>query len=483
MIKIENLSLSFSKNKEVFSAIDCEFEKGKISLVSGKSGCGKSSLLMSLMRLIPGTIDGRVGGNILFKDRRINEVPTFEMADKMSYVFQDPESQLCTFTVEEELAFGLENLNVEPEVIREKIDYYLELLEIGFLKNRPLNSLSGGEKQLVAIATIIAMEPEVLILDEPTANLDPKMTNKIFSTIKKIQDLKQTTIIIVEHKIDEIIDWIDDIFWLEKKEMKKITKNELKKTIESVQLKTWEIKEEKTDICLQAKDISFSYGDADVLNNVSFELNYGQVLAIVGHNGAGKSTLFKIIMGLERCKSGEVWIGDSEIKDMSPCLIGSRMGLAFQNPEHQFLKDSVESELKFGMNSIDKKYEMERLEYYLKEFELEDVRLQNPFTLSQGQKRRLSTASIMIGGQKILLLDEPTYGQDRENLIKLMKSLESLRRDGKSVVMITHDLELVRKCCDKVVIINDGQSIFEGNREEFLAKASDDMGCIYGKNF
>jgi energy-coupling factor transport system ATP-binding protein len=195
-------------------------------------------------------------------------------------------------------------------------------------------------------------------------------------------------------------------------------------------------------------------------------------VSIVGHNGAGKTTLSKLMMGILKPTTGNMIIEGKKIKRLTPLEIGKKMGISFQNPEHQFIKMTVEDELKLGLilTGYSKKIIEVKVEKYLRKFKLTEQRHMNPFLLSQGQKRRLSTASMLIGDQQILILDEPTYGQDRENLIELMDMLEKFQEKDRAILMITHDLELVEKCCHRVIQLENGKIIFDGTREKFLEK-------------
>lgn len=467
MLEIKNLSLSFQENYKVFKDINIKVKKNKVTLLTGKSGCGKSSLLMCITRIIPDIIEGNINGEIIYKGKNIEKKGVKAVSGEIAYMFQDPDSQLCTFTVEDEIAFGLENIKMDPSHMDHTIDKVLKLTGIKHLKKRQLNHLSGGEKQKVALASILALDPEVILMDEPTANLDPKSTIEIINLIKDLRDKFGKTILIVEHKIDEFSEIIDDVIWFEKEQARKIEKESFIQSYKSEScIPTVNRKQSNKEKVLEAKGIYFSYNkNINVLKNINFSLHKGEIAAIIGPNGAGKSTLSKILMGLLKAEKGDILVKDINIKNINPRELGEHMGLVFQNPEHQFIKMTVEKEMALSLEIRKQNSEIIKntVDSYLSMFDLANHRLSNPFSLSQGQKRRLSTASMMINGQSILILDEPTYGQDRTNLKELINLLYKINSEGTSILMITHDMDMVLNCCDRVIYLENGEVKYEGS--------------------
>ncbi|MGO5064918.1 MULTISPECIES: ABC transporter ATP-binding protein [unclassified Clostridium] len=467
MLEIKNLSLSFQNNYKVFQNINIKVKKNKVTLLTSKSGCGKSSLLMCITGVIPDIIEGNISGEIIYKGENIENKGVKTVSGEIGYMFQDPDSQLCTFTVEDEIAFGLENIKIDPSHMNNIIDEVLDRIGIKHLKKRQLNQLSGGEKQKVALASILALDPEVILMDEPTANLDPKSTIEIINLIKYLRDNLGKTILIVEHKIDEFSEIIDDVIWFEKDQAKNIDKESFIQSYKSEStLPTVNKKQSNKEKVLEAKEIYFSYNkNIKVLKNVNFSLHKGEIAAIIGPNGAGKSTLSKILMGLLKVEKGNILIKGRNIRDINPRELGESIGLVFQNPEHQFIKMTVEKEMALSLEIRKQNSETIKntVDSYLSMFDLDDHRLSNPFSLSQGQKRRLSTASMMINGQSILILDEPTYGQDRVNLKELINLLYKINSQGTSILMITHDMDMVLNCCDRVIQLENGEVKYEGS--------------------
>lgn len=478
MLSIKNLNLTFDEKGEVFKNITMELEENTVTLLSGKSGCGKSSLLMCITGVIPEIIEGTLSGEITYMGRNIKDLGLVGLAGDIAYMFQDPDSQLCTFTVEDEIAFGLENMKIEPSEMDNIIHEVLNLVSIEHLRKRKLNELSGGEKQKVALASILALNPKMILMDEPTANLDPHATVEIIELIKKLKEDMGKTILIVEHKIHEFIDIVDNVLEINNGETKFLSKAKfLEDYDKEFDFSREPLSNKFSSKVMEVKNLSFEYNKGnEVLKDINFSLGKGEIAAIIGCNGAGKSTLSKILMGLLKPKSGDIILNGQNMKNISTKDIGKNMGLVFQNPEHQFIKMTVEKEISLGLeiNGKEKNEIDTKVEEYLKRFDLEDSKLRNPFTLSQGQKRRLSTASMMINGQEILILDEPTYGQDRENLKKLIELLYEINKEGTSILMITHDMKLVSKCCDKIIYLKNGKIDYEGSYkegiEEFFGK-------------
>lgn len=480
ILEIKDLSLTFTEKGKVFENININIEKNKITLISGKSGCGKSSLLMCIAGAIPDAIDGTIKGEIIYNGRNIENKGMQAVSGSIAYMLQDPDSQLCTFTVEDEIAFGLENINTPSDIMEGIIDDTLKLTGIEYLKKRNLNSLSGGEKQKVALSSILAINPQLILMDEPTANLDPNSTMEIVKLIKRLRDEMGKTIVIVEHKISEFSDIVDNAIVFSNKGAQTFSRDDFI----NIYGKNNCILNRKKMLQINApvikvNNLYFSYdGETDVLKNLNFNLYHSEILAAIGSNGAGKSTLSKLLMGLLKTERGSILINGKDIRSMNPCEIGENMGLVFQNPEHQFIKNTVENELSLSLEIKGEKPAdiRNKVENYLSLFNLVELRNMNSFSLSQGQKRRLSTASMMINGQPILILDEPTYGQDADNLNELVKLLYRINDDGVSILIITHDMRLVLSSCSRAIYLENGEIKYAGEAEKAVKNAFPEIG-------
>lgn len=456
----------------VWKHLSCVFFEGKIHAISGPSGCGKSSVLSLIDGLIPHMYEGQLEGQVILKGQDITDTLPRYRCDKIGYVMQNPESQFCTFTVEEELAFGMENLGFSEEEMRQRIRDILRFIGLQDYEKTELDHLSGGQKQKIAIASILVTEPEILLLDEPTANLDPENRRQIFNLLVKIAREKNITIILVEHNIDEImneVDWLitldidgniisncpggkaDEALWNSNMKMGSFSYPDDLST---------------PDCILDIKNLKFAYPipgkkrekGKTILHDFNMKVFNQEFLAIVGENGVGKSTLMKLIFKVDMPDSGTIELFGKNLNLYHTKKLYHLIGLVFQNPENQFITNTVWDEMMFSLKrtKLSQTEKEERVQKMLEQFHLEKEKEKSPFILSQGQKRRLSVASMLLTNQKILFLDEPTYGQDFENRQELMKDMQQLVKDGITIVMITHDLSLVKQYATRVVEIEKG---------------------------
>lgn len=466
----------------VWEHLFAKFYAGKIHGIVGPSGCGKSSVLCYLNGLIPYMIEGKAQGSVFFQGKNITKERPSERCKNIGFVMQHPESQFCTFTVEEELAFGMENLGYSKEIMSEKMQEILEQVNMTGFEQVDLNHLSGGQKQKIAIASILVMDPEIILLDEPTANLDPVSRKEIFQLICDLSHRKNKTVILVEHNIGEIIQEIDVIYQMDQSGK-----------IERIQ--EWVSPYARKDLCyrnvskaksdetiLELKHLSFSYekkkkkkkwdttGHELVIEDLNLSIPRGDFLAILGKNGAGKTTLLKIIFQICKVQNGQIFFHDKPIHHYKRKEIYRKMGLVFQNPESQFVKNTVYEEMEFSLKKLHlSKEEMNcKIMKMLDRFHLEQMIQKSPFVLSLGQKRRLSVASMLLTNQEILFLDEPTYGQDYENRLELMNDLEMLNQQGVTIVMITHDLSVVKDYASRVAVLENGKISSVQNTEDYF---------------
>lgn len=490
ILEIRHASYCYEGEKlPVWEHLSCRFFEGKIHVVTGPSGCGKTSVLYLLDGLIPHVYEGKVEGEVLLDGTDITAVPPRERCGSMGFVMQNPESQFCTFTVEEELAFGMENMGMDPEIMSVRIKEALEFVGMPGYEKTELVHLSGGEKQKIAIASLIVMKPRILLLDEPTANLDPKSRKQIFNLIVRLSRKEGMTIVLVEHNIEEIKEEVDYFVSLDRNgnvidNAKRIRGDDGEKRKETFffeqrgkqHKESGETKEE----VLKIEDLYFSYSSPgkkektkkkEILNGLNLTVRNGEFVAIVGENGVGKTTLMRLIFRICIHDRGKITLFGKPVEAYRKKDLYHMIGLVFQNPESQFVKNTVYDELMFSLKKvkISQKEKEERVSEMLKRFHLEKEKDKSPFVLSQGQKRRLSVADMLLTHQKILFLDEPTYGQDFENRQELMKDMRRLTEEGITIVMITHDLELVRQYAKRVVEIGQGRVQCDLSTGEYFA--------------
>lgn len=458
MIQVQNLALTL-EGKQVFSGIDFQVSGGDFFLIKGRSGSGKSLLLQTMAGLIPEIVEADLSGTVRVMDKDPTKEGVVGMAGDLAYLMQDPDSQLCTFTVKDEILFGMENLNFTKESMKERLDHVLRLFQIEDLKDRTISELSGGQKQKVCFASLYVMDSDIFLLDEPTANLDPQSAQDIIDIARRLVHDEGKTVVLVEHNHHYAKSFVDKVYDMDKKQM--ITENVeiyINAYIEDFELPAVDFKHGDR-IVLEGKNLSHNYGELQVFQDINLDLREGEILALAGKSGSGKSTLANILTGLMKPSAGTVNIDGRSLTDLSAMEIGNSIGLVFQNPEHQFIKYNVWDEL--ALNLVTRRYERdiieERVERFLERFNLASKAEANPYELSQGEKRKLSTASMLITGQKVLILDEPTYGQDRENLIQLLNLLFEVAKSGVAIILISHDMELVKYCCHRALMMKDGK--------------------------
>ncbi|MGY3718389.1 ABC transporter ATP-binding protein [Sutcliffiella cohnii] len=468
-IKVENLRLKYAGDEMLFHDVSFSCKHGEKILFLGPSGCGKSTLLQVISGLIP---------TVMEVPMRADNIITPE---SWGYVFQDPDSQFCMPYVDEELAFVLENLAVPREKMDCKINYLLN--EVGLELPHPhtkINELSGGMKQRLAIASVLAMEPDVLFLDEPTALLDPEGTKEVWDTIKRVGEEK--TVIIVEHKLNYLLDWVERVVVFDDKgtiiadgatlEVFSQYKEKLKEygiwypgvweeVIDPTNLNQ---NPEKGESIISLHDFQGFRGKECKISVEDVTFHKGQWTTIIGKNGAGKSTLLEAIRKLLKTKGELHYFGENYEEEVT---------FVFQNPEFQFVTHSVEEEIGYtllrkGVSEVERNNKVEKL---LDNFHLTHVRKKHPFELSTGQKRRLSVASAVVHRPSVLLLDEPTFGQDSRNTFSMLEWLQQLKEEGGCVVMVTHDEHIVEHFADKVLVVESGEVVEVIEKERYVHDA------------
>ncbi|MFC4023558.1 ABC transporter ATP-binding protein [Oceanobacillus longus] len=522
-VEVRDLSLRFETNqKDILSNVNFELGQGESVLLLGPSGCGKSTLTSCLNGLFPRELDGEMHGDIFIDGKKTSNYRSGELSKQVGVVFQDPETQFCMLTVEDEVAFGLENIGVSYEEMEAKIDQSLALVQMLDFKESTIASLSGGQKQKLALACILALEPSLLILDEPTANLDPIATKDLIQTIKKLKVKIPFGLIIIEHKLDGWTDLaerclllnrdgetfydgslrnaikdnrqqlIEQGIWLpnvaqylmkNKPELK-----DLPLTVEefSEHPSRWghiELEAAKLDFpgsntpILETRAIFWSANKQDIVKDVSLPFYEGEFVAIVGANGSGKTSLSRILAGIQKPTSGSILVKGNALNEWKESLLRQEIGYVFQNPEHQFITNTVYDEVAFSLKIKNEPAETikEKVHLILKTCGLLELKNEHPFSISQGQKRRLSVATMIVDDQSFLLLDEPTFGQDAHSNAELMHLLQQRHQLGSTIVMITHDMEIVDQYATRVIVMNDGSVVADCLPERLWKMAPDKL--------
>jgi len=539
MATVEVRKLSVEINGEsILQDIDIKFHTQERILILGESGSGKSTLLLSLMGIIQRAENTHVSGDILIDDISVINMELSDIARIFGVVFQNPESQFCSLYPKDEVAFGLENQCIDPNIMPDIINKSMEAFDFPKEKEDQLiNTLSGGEQQRLALSSIAAIDSQMLLLDEPTANLDPKGRRQVVKSAKKAGQ-EGKGLIVVEHNLENWLPFLDRLIVIDRdgkilcdgdireifykhgdllmdkgiwcpnsfriykeldnrghnfrsvpcniKELRneKIPNILLKDVIDSHYKITDKVKNIKNNPILQMKKLSAGYTkDQSILKEVDLTVDEGDFFALVGGNGSGKSTLSKVILKLIDIFDGSLSIYGKKLTSYKERELYELIGYVFQNPEHQFLEDTVWSEVAYSIDQLtmDKNIKNEEVNKLLKAFHLKNYEMNNPFSLSGGQKRRLSVATMLVGERKILILDEPTFGQDEKNTIMLMKKLTELNKQGITIFMITHDLDLVDRYTNRVAVMFDGKILYSGdtqklwNEDEIIIKSGLDL--------
>lgn len=503
--------------------IHLRINEGEIALVLGRSGCGKSTLGLAVAGIIPNLIEGELEGSVRVSGLATLETSMFEMSKHVGVVFQDPEVQLFALTVEDEVAMSLESYGLPRARIRERVDWALGVCGLSGLEMRAPAKLSGGQKQRVAIAAVLARDPEVLVFDEPTGNLDPVSTRSVYQVIQRICTERRRTVLLIEHDLAPVIDFVHRVIVLEEGKVifegtprqvlaqidlmyktgaKVPVATQLALQLEKKGLIRYEqpplLPEESARPILQAlgskwpalssgiasggevpgnskepaaaplvsfQSVTYTYPTGQVaLDNLNLEIRPGEFVGILGMNGAGKTTLALHVMGILKPTSGKVFVHQRDTSEMSVAELAKVVGLIFQNPNHQLFKDNVEKELRFGPENLgwDEARIEEAMRNVLSLVGLSGLEKLDPEGLSTGQKKRVAIASTLIMDPKILLLDEPTTGQDQRTLQPILDLVSYLHHQGMTVLMITHDMEIAMKYADRVVVLANGKIIADG---------------------
>lgn len=538
MMVVEDYSFWFKLNegREALALADVSFEveQGDFMLILGTSGSGKSTLALNLVGIYPdyfgGRNEGRVSINHATKglvNRR--ELDAGERFATVNMLFQNPEEQIVTLTVEEEIGFALENYLFPRAEIHRRIDNALDLVGLTGFRQRSTTKLSGGEKQRLAFAAMLALQPRVLILDEPTSNLDPVGTEEVLDAINRVREFDDVTLLVVEHEVDTVYDQVNKVLLVDGQTVHGpdtphgfMTKRglgvrdqmglwipqaaevglELRQEgidLPFVPLNSRELIEAVTaaglpepahheeapelpftpdtptpgEVVIEVRDVSFSYPSKDdVLRHVGLDVRRGELLAIVGQNGSGKSTLAQLFNGIHKPTSGEVIVQGKRTTKYKFADLVKRVAFIFQVPEKQFIRNTVYDEVAHALKALKLPNDeiAERVEAFLRSVRLWDRRDASPYVLSQGQKRRLSVACMVIGEPDVVVLDEPTFGQDYQQAQRLMGLLRDLARAGAAVAFITHDMRLVGEHADRCVAMSAGQAIFDGSPAQLFSK-------------
>jgi energy-coupling factor transport system ATP-binding protein len=513
-VVVQELSFRYRARSELaLDHVSLTLEQGELLLVAGTSGCGKTTLIRCINGLIPRSYKGEWSGSILLNGEDLSGQPLAHVSRVVGTVLQDPERQILGARVSAEVAFGLENLGIPRAEILERVKEALDYLGIVHLRDRETHLLSGGEKQKVALAGVLAMRPNVLLLDEPLASLDPASAQEALTLIRRLAD-EGISILLIEHRVEDALRIRPDrVILMENGQisydgstdgmMEVVDPRQVKlpapivmaharagvidgssrpenapprpfAPVRASRVRASEDREPRVRAGLVTfEDVSFGYGEdgPTVLHNVNLTVHKGDVIALLGPNGAGKTTLIKHAIGLLKPRHGAVQVEGHDSRELSVAQIAHTLGYVFQSPSHMLFAPTVREELAFGPKNLGFARDTiaQNVDHAVETVNLVGLEDVPPLGLSFGQQKRVSIAAILAMRSRILVMDEPTAGQDYANYMAFMDAILQMP-DFEAVLFITHDLDLAIVYANRAILMVDGRIAADGPPAEVLAK-------------
>jgi len=478
VIRLSDIRYRYPGTGWVLKGVGLSVDHGEYVLIGGGNGSGKSTLGYIFNGLIPHHFGGILQGAVTVAGLNTSEHKVSDLFAQVGLVLQNADAQLFNSTVEDEIAFGLESLGVPGPEIAERIREISNTLGLKDLLSRSPMTLSGGEKRLVAIASVLCLNPSVLVLDEPYGDLDWAASKKVRQTLLEINQTGKTVIVIEQLLGNLLKDTTGCLILDQGKVLYQGIPQHVHQALSRVRLlpqySRRENKPPGKEPVLSARDLSFRIGEKEILTGVSFDLRKGENVALIGRNGSGKTTLLKHLNGLLRPSAGKITFLGEDIRGKSPSEMAAHVGLSFQNPNDQFFKYRVKDEVLVGPKKTGK-LSHEWIKEMWSVFDLHGLLNRSPYRLSEGEKKRVSLASILSMRPQLLVLDEPTSGQDgrfREALATLLAELDNL---DFTLLIATHDLEFAQAITDRWIVLHDGRVVADGSPEDLWG----DEGLIH----
>lgn len=511
------------RDRLALSGVDWTVEPGSFVLLAGPSGSGKSTLLRCLNGLVPHFSGGAFGGTAIVDGHDTRNYPPRALARSVGFVFQDPEAQMVTTRVDDEIAFGMEQLGVPPLTMRKRVEEVLDLMGIASLRERGLATLSGGERQRVAVAAALALHPAILALDEPTSQLDPWGADDVLTALTRLNDDLGLTVVLAEHRLDRVLAHSDRLRLLDRDGalVADAPPRDVLPLMEEIALPPiarlgralgWSplpltVKEGRQRVAADAaagripplpladpapaqgapvitvERLTAGFGRRIVLRGVDLAVRPGELVALMGRNGSGKTTLLRTLLGLHAPESGRAIVLGRDAAKTRPADLAAGVGYVPQNPSSMLFANTVRDELAFTLRHHPGGADPEST---LDALGLLHAIDRHPRDLSGGERERAALAAILVGNPRVLLLDEPTRGMDADARVALAATLERLRRDGVAIVMATHDVELVAATATRVVIIGDGAIVADGGPRAVLSGSlsfATQINKLYGAGY
>lgn len=514
VIHFENVTFTYpGAELPALRQVTLDIPEGEFCLVFGPSGGGKSTLLRCTNGLVPHFSGGRLEGAISINGLDPLKLSTQGMSREVGFVFQDPEAQFVVDRVEDEIAFALENLAMPPAEMKERVEFSLQLLELSTLRSRRLETLSGGEKQRVAIAAALVLRPGVLVLDEPTSQLDPHAAEDVLQALVRLNRELGLTILLAEHRLERVLPFTTRAVYLEAGQagviageprdvLRQVAINPpvvklgkalgwepLPLTVEEAHQFTHQLPPVHAAHSIQSDDaekpvpgvpserkpflraegLEVSYGSIPALRGVSLELYPHEITVLMGPNGSGKTTLLRCLVGLTKPQVGGVWVEGESIAGQKVAEICRRVGYLPQDPNALLFSDTVEEELLVTLRNHGRAPQTDEVAKLLEQLGLGDKAGAYPRDLSAGERQRVALGAVLVAKPGALLLDEPTRGLDYAAKRALLKLLRGWRDEGMAILLVTHDVELAAEAADRVILLEEGRVNASGSPREVLA--------------
>ena len=498
-VQIADLCFRYRTREELaLHGITFQADRGELVLVAGASGCGKTTLMRCINGLIPRSYTGgQLAGTIRLFEEDPTPLPLAQISQMVGTVLQDPEKQIVGSYVLNEMAFGLENLGLPHQQIHERLEWVLDYLGISHLRDRQTFSLSGGEKQKVALAGVLAMQPDIILLDEPLASLDPASSQEALALIRRLAD-EGKTVLLIEHRVEDILrakpdralflsggeqryfgdmeGFLDIADYREVKLPAPMVLSQAQETQEEVPPPPPSAPTNGRPALVEFDHVSFYYEpEQPVLHDVSLAIRQGDIIALLGPNGAGKTTLIKQAIGLLKPREGTVRVEGQDTRRVSTAQVARTLGYVFQSPTHMLFAPTVQEELAFGPRNMhfEEAIVQANVGQAIDILNLRGLKEYPPLALSFGQQKRTTIAAVLAMQSKILAMDEPTAGQDYRNYTNFMNSILALRTQREdlfaAILFITHDLDLAVGYANRVILMSEGRIAADGSPEEVLA--------------